>query len=59
MKGDETMQINNNYDYTIKEKDVIKMLKDYAKIGGEPLIIMNGEYYNIAFETEKTDKKTA
>ena len=53
------MQDFKKYNYTIKENDLLMILKEYEKQGGMPLIIMNGEYYNIAFETEKTDKKTA
>ncbi len=53
------MQYNNNYNYTIKEKDLLRILKEYEKRGGEPLVILNGEFYNILFESVKMDSKTA
>lgn len=59
IKGGYIMQCNNNYNYTIKEKDLLRILKEYEKRGGEPLVILNGEFYNIQFESAKMDTKTA
>lgn len=44
--------------YTISEKDLLNAIKAAAAAGYNPMIYINGEYYNIKLETEtKTEEK--
>ena len=40
----------NNYDFTVKEKDIITVLKDAAAFGCVPMLYINGMYYNIELD---------
>lgn len=37
----------NQYDFTIREEDLLRVLKDAAAHGYEPMVIINGMYYNV------------
>ena len=47
------MQDFENYNYTIKISDVEKAIRAALDFGVEPIIIINGEYYDIDMEDEK------
>jgi len=49
------MQDFENYNYTIKISDVEKAIRAAFDFGVEPLIIINGEYYDI--DPEKEEEK--
>lgn len=40
----------NNYDFTIKEADLLRVLHDAAAHGCQPLVIINGMFYNLELE---------
>ena len=40
----------NQYNFTIKEKNLLQFLKDAAALGCEPLVVVNGMYYNLELE---------
>ena len=44
------MQDFTMYDYTIKENKLLETLKEMHVHGYEPMIIINGEYYDIEWE---------
>lgn len=53
------MQDFDRYSFTIEENDLVRVLKDAQKNGYPPLVIINGEYYNVQFNVkENTDGKT-
>lgn len=53
-----TMQNFERYNFTLRENDIVRVMKDAQKNGYSPLVIINGEYYNVEFESEdKTDEK--
>lgn len=41
------------YDHTIKEEDLLRVLRDAANHGYMSLIVINGEYYNVKLDPEK------
>ena len=41
----------NLYDFTIREADLLRVLKDAASHGYQPLVMINGEFYNLELET--------
>lgn len=45
------MQDFSNYSFTIKEADLLRVLKDAASHGYQPLVMINGEFYNLELET--------
>ena len=49
------MQDFESYNYTIKLSEIEKVIRKAIDFGVEPLIIINGEYYDI--DPEKEDKK--
>lgn len=52
------MQDFTRYSFTLRENDIVRVMKDAQKNGYSPLVIINGEYYNVEFESEdKTDEK--
>lgn len=53
------MQDFNRYSFTIEENDLVRVLKDAQKNGYPPLVIINGEYYNVQFNREEnTDERS-
>ena len=46
----------NLYDFSIKESELIKAIQAARKAGFEPLIVINGMYYNI-IPNEDEEKK--
>ena len=46
------MQDFNRYNYTIKESDLLRVLKDAAAHGCKPTIIINGEFYDVELGME-------
>ena len=40
----------NQFNFTIKEKDLLRVLKDAAAHGYQPLVLINGMYYNLDLE---------
>lgn len=40
----------NSYDFTIRESDLLQVLRGAASHGYQPLVMINGMYYNIALE---------
>ena len=49
-KGVYTMSDYNNYNFTIRGTDLLRVLQDAASHGCQPLIIINGEFYNVELE---------
>lgn len=45
------MQDFRRYDYTIREADVLRVLRDAAAHGYKPTVIINGEFYNVELDT--------
>lgn len=43
----------NLYDFSIKESELIKAIQAARKAGFEPLIVINGMYYNIVPDKDK------
>lgn len=41
----------NNYDFTIEEKDLLRVLHDAAAHGYQPTVIINGMYYDLKLES--------
>lgn len=37
----------NQFDFTIKEEDLLRVLHDAAAHGFQPLVVINGMYYNL------------
>lgn len=53
------MQDFNRYNFTINENELVRVLKDAQKNGYPPLVIINGEYYNVQFNVEEnTDERS-
>ena len=46
----------NLYNFTIEEKDIIRVLHDAASCGCTPLILINGMYYNVKLEPDAREK---
>ena len=46
------MQDFNRYNYTIKESDLLRVLKDAAAHGCKPIVIINGEFYDVELDAE-------
>lgn len=46
------MQDFNRYNYTIKEADLLRVLRDAAAHGCKPTVIINGEFYDVELDTE-------
>ena len=40
----------NLYDFTIREADLLRVLKDAAAHGCKPMVIINGMYYNLELD---------
>lgn len=47
------MQDFQRYDYTIREADLLRVLRDAAAHGCKPTVIINGEFYNVDLDAEK------
>lgn len=45
-----TMSDYNQYDFTIKEEDLLRVLHDAAAHGCQPLVVINGMFYNLKLE---------
>ena len=50
MRGGETMSDYNRYDFTIREADLLRVLKDAAAHGCKPMVIINGMFYNLELD---------
>lgn len=37
----------NQFNFTIKESDLLRVLRDAAAHGCQPLVLINGMYYNL------------
>ena len=46
------MQDFNRYNYTIKESDLLRVLKDAGAHGYKPTVIINGEFYDVELDAE-------
>lgn len=46
------MQDFRRYDYTIREADLLRALRDAAAHGYKPTVIINGEFYDVELDTE-------
>lgn len=46
------MQGFQRYDYTIREADLLRVLRDAAAHGYTPTVIINGEFYNVKLDAE-------
>lgn len=42
----------NMYDFTVKEKDLIRVLHLAKNSGNDPLLLINGMYYDLELEQE-------
>lgn len=42
----------NRYDFTIREADLLRVLKDAAAHGCKPMVIINGEFYDVKLDAE-------
>lgn len=40
------------YDHTIKEEDLLRVLRDAAAHGYTPTVIINGEFYDVELDAE-------
>lgn len=40
----------NSYDFTIREADLLRVLKDAASHGYKPMVVINGMYYDLRLE---------
>ena len=47
------MDTYQKYDHTIKEEDLLRVLRDAASHGCGALVIINGEYYTVKLDPEK------
>lgn len=43
----------NRYDFTIREADLLQVLHDAAAHGCRPMVIINGEFYDVELDAEK------
>lgn len=43
----------NRYDFTIREADLLRVLKDAAAHGYKPTVIINGEFYDVELDAVK------
>ena len=46
------MQDFQRYDYTIREDDILRVLRDAAAHGYTPTVIINGEFYDVELDAE-------
>lgn len=46
------MQDFRRYDYTIREADLLRVLRDAAAHGYKPTVIINGEFYGVELDAE-------
>ena len=46
------MQDFRRYDYTIREADLLRVLRDAAAHGCKPTVIINGEFYDVELDAE-------
>lgn len=46
------MQDFRRYDYTIREADLLRVLRDAAAHGYTPTVIINGEFYDVKLDAE-------
>lgn len=46
------MQDFQRYDYTIREADLLRVLRDAAAHGCKPTVIINGEFYDVELDAE-------
>lgn len=46
------MQDLRRYDYTIREADLLRVLRDAAVHGCKPTVIINGEFYDVEMDAE-------
>lgn len=44
------MQDFRRYDYTIREADLLRVLRDAAAHGYKPTVIINGEFYDVELD---------
>ena len=47
------MDTYQKYDHTIKEEDLLRVLREAASHGYMSWIVINGEYYTAALDPEK------
>lgn len=47
------MDTYQKYDHTIKEEDLLRVLREAASHGYMSWIVINGEYYTVKLEPEK------
>lgn len=43
----------NLYNFTIKEKDLLRVLHDAENCGYRPMVIINGMYYELKLESKE------
>ena len=53
------MQDFRRYGYTIKEADLLHILRDAAAHGCKPTVIINGEFYDVDLDAEKIPSATS
>lgn len=53
-RGGDTVQDFRRYDYTIREADLLCVLRDAAAHGYEPTVVINGEFYDVELNAEST-----
>lgn len=46
------MQDFRRYDYTIREADLLRVLRYAAAHGYKPTVIINGEFYDVGLDAE-------
>lgn len=46
------MQDFRRYDYTIRESDLLRVLRDAAAHGHKPTVIINGEFYDVELDAK-------
>ena len=42
----------NNYDFTIKEADLLRVLRDAASHGCRPSVVINGMFYDVELDDQ-------
>lgn len=50
MRGGDDVSDYNLYDFTIREADLLRVLKDAAAHGCKPMVIINGMFYNLELD---------
>jgi len=46
------MQDFRGYDYTIREADLLRVMREAAAHGYKPTVIINGEFYGVELHAE-------